>query len=387
MDFSIVDMPLQKVKEIASIPKLNEFIYGWKPLNLILHYISHPHDWQYQGAIFWLLLTENKAYYVTTLLRKFKMNQLPTSLLEFLFDKWKDKKTTEVEFIFDNIVRLCSISKQHPHYMRFQQLLKQIVNWKIKNSTLWSLDPSVRKIRDFNIILDLVSTHRVPLWDFDYLFSEEELALLLLVAPQSQIPHIRQKIARLRYRIEDHYYCENYDNLKRMKKNELLYLCRRYRLKRYSHLNKLGIMHLLLTNIPSKPGDPKPVEYKIYWLEDHDFFENLKALKKMSRRTLILLCHKYWIRLGYFLSNWDLIKLLLDRGYSTDSKNQPIWQTYWLEDHTLEENYDNMAQMTRSSLIKIGKKYGITGLTKLRKNVIILKILDRFTRGEYSLYD
>ncbi len=324
-------------------------------------------------TIIFFLLRSKDSEAIANLLLHFGPKELPTALLEYLFQRVEKPSYG----FMDQIGRLCSMDKRHPHYLRFVTLLKEVILWKHSKHYLYLRDRETWKLNHFDTILELVIDHGINIWNFGYLFSEEELGILRLMATEAgTVQALSLKADRLTYRLEDHSYSENLKSLMKMRKSELLYLCRKYALKGYSKLRAIQIIHLLLKSVPSKKTEEKPKTWTTYWIEDHDFISNLNNFKKMKLGLIRAIGYKYGISGAFYMDKKRLVRELLRIGCSKDKieKNQ-TWQNYWLEEYYPEVNLLNLQEMRKTDLIKLGYKYGLKRISRLRKDEIINQIL------------
>lgn len=326
-----------------------------------------------QTACHFLLYSVN-AEAISNLLRHFSPKQLPTSLLEYLFHRF-DKKDYS---LVDQIGRLCSMDKKHPHYPRFVKLMKEVILWKHSHNYLYSREKETWRLNHFETILELVVDHGINIWNFGYLFSEEELGILRLMLNDAHATNaLAVKAKRLNYKLENHGYAENLKVLMKMRKTELVHLCKKYGIKGYSKLRSIHIIHLLLSTIPSKETDGKPKPWTTYWIEDFDFMTNLHNFNKMKLGQIRAIGYKYGIKGAFYLTKDRLIRELLRIGKPSDHEGENlVWQDYWLEENYPEVNLFNLQEMKRKDLVKIAYKYGLKNISRLRKDEIIQQILN-----------
>ncbi len=327
--------------------------------------------------VYWILLNTTNYEDVAMILYEFGTNQLPTSILKNLLDRVINDNDRWKFFILNRIASLCSTSKSHPHFEEFQQMLKIIAIEAVRHHVSFQLNVAAKKIRKFDIILDLITNHGINIWLFDYQFTEEELLQIRLIAGGNQVESIKEKLARLYYRIEEHDYRTNLVRLRRFRRKDLVHLCKQYGVSGYSGLKHIGIVRLLLKHVLSKPMQNDELElWEKYWIEDYPFLDNLITFRSMQRADLLKLGKKYWIKMAYRYSNADLIKLLLKTAPSADTTHKTErWQNHWMEDNTLEENFLRLSQMTRLELIMIHRKYERKGTSKWRKRQLLLDLL------------
>ncbi|RMG32447.1 MAG: hypothetical protein D6732_13395 [Methanobacteriota archaeon] len=325
-------------------------------------------------TVCYFLMDNDDPNVIANLLVHFSPKELPTALLEDLFNRFDNPPFV----LMDQLGRLCSMDRKHPHYHRFVALIKEIILWKHSKNYLYGRERETWKLNHFDTILELVIDHGINIWFFGYQFSEEELGILRLLANDPTVINcLTIKANRINYDLKEHPYTDNLKSLMKMRKSELIQLCKKNGLKGYSKMRAIQIVHLLLSSVPSRPSEKPPKPWTTYWIEEHDFLTNIRNLKKMKLGTLRAIGYKYGVQGAFYKTKSTLIREILKMGRSKDScTDNNLWQEYWLEEYFPEINLYNLQTMRKKELVKIGYKYGLKKISRLRKDEIIRQILD-----------